>query len=84
MSFRQKILAKILADNQNSNYRKHPHILDLEYLESLRHTGFWFDGTKHVIRTDNKSVKDVAPQYVLNNRKKYQLYLVHPDVLGPK
>ena len=80
MSFRQKILAKILADNQNSNYRKHPRIIDLEYLESLRHTGFWFDGTKHVIRTDNKSVKDVAPQYVLNNRKKYQSYLVHPDV----
>ena len=73
-------MAKQLADNQNSNYRKHPRIIDLEYLESLRRTGFWFDGTKHVIRTDNKSVKDVAPQYVLNNRKKYQLYLVHPDV----
>ena len=65
MCFRQKILAKQLGDNQNSNYRKHPGILDLKYIESLRGTGFWFDGTQHAIRTDEKSVHDIAPTFAL-------------------
>ena len=80
-SLRQKLLAHQLADNQNANYRKHPNIIDLKYLESLRQTGFWFDGTRHVVRTDNKVVNDIAPLFVLEHKDRYKEYLVHPDNL---
>ena len=78
-SLRQKLLAHQLADNQNANYDKHPNILDLKYLESLRRTGFWFDGTRHVVRTDKKLVHDIAPLFVLQHRERYKEYLIHPD-----
>ena len=80
--FRQKLLAKQRGDNQNSNYRKHPKILDLKYLESLRKTGFWFDGTRHVVRSDKKSIHDIAPLFVLEHKERYREYLVHPDNLN--
>ena len=68
MSFRQKLLALQVGEDQNANYRKHPGILDLKYIESLRRTGFWFDGTQHAIRTDVKSVHDIAPTFALKHR----------------
>ena len=68
MSFRQKLLALQVGEDQNANYRKHPGILDLKYIESLRRTGFWFDGTQHAIRTDMKSVHDIAPTFALKHR----------------
>ena len=74
-------MAHQLADNQNANYRKHPNIIDLKYLESLRQTGFWFDGTRHVVRSDKKSIHDTAPLFVLKHRERYREYLVHPDNL---
>ena len=72
-------MAHQLADNSNAHYRKHPHILDVEYLESLRRTGMWFDGTRHVVRT--AKIQDIAPQYVLEHSERYRKYLVHPDDL---
>ena len=74
-------MAHQLADNQNANYRKHPNIIDLKYLESLRQTGFWFDGTRHVVRSDKKSIHDIAPLFVLEHKERYREYLVHPDNL---
>ena len=68
MSFREKLLSQQIAEVQKANYRKHQGILDLKYIESLRRTGFWFDGTQHVIRKDDKSVHDMAPAFALNHK----------------
>ena len=64
MSFREKLLAKQTADIP----KMRPGILDLKYIESLRRTGFWFDGTQHVTRADEKSVRDMAPAFALNHK----------------
>ena len=53
----------------------------MKYLESLRKTGFWFDGTRHVVRSDKKSIHDIAPLFVLEHKERYREYLVHPDNL---
>ena len=72
-------MAHQLADRSEVHYRKHPEILNVTYLESLRRTGFWFDGTRHVVRTDKKLAHDIAPQYVKEHSDRYKKYLVHPD-----
>ena len=68
MSFREKLLSQQIAEVQKANYRKHLGILDLKYIESLWRTGFWFDGTQHVIRKDDKSVHDMAPAFAFNHK----------------
>ena len=75
-------MAHQLADRSEVHYRKHPEILNVTYLESLRRTGFWFDGTRHVVRTDEKLLHDTAPLFVLQHKQRYKEYLVHPDNLS--
>ena len=55
----------------------------MKYIESLRRTGYWFDGKRHAIRTDEKLVPDFAPKYVLEHKEEFKELLVHPDQLEP-
>ena len=59
----------------------YPEKLDLNYIESLRRTGSWFDGTTPTIETNEKFVPDFAPRYVMQHREQYKELLVHPDSL---